>query len=160
VEELEQVYEAALRAIRCGEAAAVATVLETHGSTPREASAKMLIYADGHTVSTVGGGPLEAQVIREAQAALSAGLSREFEYRATAGQHGAYHLLQDQDFLQAILENREPMVTGVEGCKTVEVFTAIYRSQRDRQPVRFPLNAELESDELDGPRSDRSNDSF
>jgi UDP-N-acetyl-2-amino-2-deoxyglucuronate dehydrogenase len=57
-----------------------------------------------------------------------------------------YHLLQDQDFLQAILEDREPLVTGIEGRKTVELFTAIYRSQRDRQPVRFPLDAELGSD--------------
>ncbi len=89
MEELERVYEAALEAIRCGEAAAVATVLETRGSTPREAGAKMLVCADGRTVGTVGGGPLEAQVIQEAQAALSAGLSREFEYQATAGQRGA-----------------------------------------------------------------------
>jgi predicted dehydrogenase len=57
-----------------------------------------------------------------------------------------YHLLQDQDFLQAILNDREPMVTGVEGRRTVELFTAIYRSQRDRQPIRFPLDAELGSD--------------
>ena len=31
------------------------------------------------------------------------------------------------------------MVTGEEGRKTVEIFTAIYRSQRDGRPVRFPL---------------------
>lgn len=89
MEELEQVYEAALEAIRRGEAAAVATVLEARGSTPRKAGAKMLVYADGRTVGTVGGGPLEAQVSQEAQAALSAGLSRESEYQATAEQHGA-----------------------------------------------------------------------
>jgi UDP-N-acetyl-2-amino-2-deoxyglucuronate dehydrogenase len=71
-----------------------------------------------------------------------------------------YHLLQDQDFLQAILEDREPMVTGVEGRRTVEVFTAIYRSQRDRQPVRFPLDAELGSNQSDGQRSNRSTDSY
>ena len=50
-----------------------------------------------------------------------------------------YHLLQGQEFLQAILEDREPAVTGVEGRKTVELFTAIYRSQRDGRPVKFPL---------------------
>jgi predicted dehydrogenase len=53
-----------------------------------------------------------------------------------------YHLLQDGDFLQAILENRAPMVSGEEGRKTVELFTAIYRSQREGRPVRFPLEAE------------------
>jgi xanthine dehydrogenase accessory factor len=89
VEEIEQVYATALEAIRRGEGAAVATVLEAHGSTPREAGAKMLVYADGRTVGTVGGGPLEAQVIQEAQAALSAGVSREFEYRATREQVSA-----------------------------------------------------------------------
>ena len=53
-----------------------------------------------------------------------------------------YHLLQDQDFLQAVLAGREPAVTGREGRKTVEIFTAIYRSQRDHAPVRFPVAAE------------------
>ena len=51
-----------------------------------------------------------------------------------------YHRLQDQDFLRAVLEDRDPMVTGVEGRKTVEMFTAVYRSQRDGRPVRFPLD--------------------
>lgn len=50
-----------------------------------------------------------------------------------------YHALQIQDFLQAILENRDPMVTGEAGRVVVEMFTAIYQSNRERRPVRFPL---------------------
>ena len=61
-----------------------------------------------------------------------------------------YHQLQIQDFLQAILEDREPMITGREGRKTVEILTAIYRSQRDRKPVRFPLEAKPGSEQFDG----------
>jgi predicted dehydrogenase len=61
-----------------------------------------------------------------------------------------YHRLQDQDFLQAILQDREPTVTGIEGRKAVELFTAIYRSQRDRRPVTFPLDAAQGSQEFDG----------
>ena len=53
-----------------------------------------------------------------------------------------YHKLQIQDFLRSILEDRAPMVTGEEGRKTVEIFTAIYRAQRDQRPVKFPLMAE------------------
>ena len=64
-----------------------------------------------------------------------------------------YHRLQDQDFLRAIVEDRDPMVTGVEGRKTVEIFTAIYRSQRDRQPVKFPLDAERGSEQFDGRKN-------
>ncbi len=61
-----------------------------------------------------------------------------------------YHKLQIQDFLQAILQDREPLVTGREGRKLVETFTAVYRSQRDRQPVRFPLDAVQGSEKFDG----------
>jgi predicted dehydrogenase len=61
-----------------------------------------------------------------------------------------YHKLQIQDFLQAIIEDREPAVTGREGRKHVELFTAIYRSQRDRRPVRFPLDAFEGSEQFDG----------
>ncbi|MBN2469544.1 MAG: Gfo/Idh/MocA family oxidoreductase, partial [Anaerolineae bacterium] len=53
-----------------------------------------------------------------------------------------YIMLQDRDFVQAILEDRQPAVTGEDGRVTVEMFTAIYRSQRDRGPVTFPVDAE------------------
>ena len=61
-----------------------------------------------------------------------------------------YHRLQVQDFLQSILEGREPAVNGREGRKHVELFTAIYRSQRDGRPVKFPLAAEAGSEAFDG----------
>lgn len=66
------------------------------------------------------------------------------EDRTTFGQIDAasyYHCLQDEDFLDAIIAGRSPAITGEEGRKTVELFTAIYRSQRDHAPVRFPLEA-------------------
>jgi UDP-N-acetyl-2-amino-2-deoxyglucuronate dehydrogenase len=53
-----------------------------------------------------------------------------------------FHHLQIQDFLHAIIERRQPSVTGADGRRTVELFTAIYRATRDRKPVRFPLIAE------------------
>jgi UDP-N-acetyl-2-amino-2-deoxyglucuronate dehydrogenase len=61
-----------------------------------------------------------------------------------------YHKLQVKDFLCSILEGREPAVNGHEGRKHVEIFTAIYRSQRDGHPVRFPLDALDGSQEFDG----------
>jgi UDP-N-acetyl-2-amino-2-deoxyglucuronate dehydrogenase len=61
-----------------------------------------------------------------------------------------YHKLQIQEFLQAILEDRQPAITGSEGRKHVEIFTAIYRSQRDRRPVKFPVGATLGSHDFDG----------
>jgi len=67
-----------------------------------------------------------------------------------------YHMLQDRDFLQAILEDRAPLVTGQEGRVSVEIFTAIYRSQRDRKPIAFPVDAEEGSEDFDGRLSARA----
>jgi predicted dehydrogenase len=39
-----------------------------------------------------------------------------------------YHALQIQDFLQSIIEDRAPMVTGDDGRRVVELFQAIYQS--------------------------------
>ena len=50
-----------------------------------------------------------------------------------------YHSLQLADFLDAIRAGRAPLITLQDGRRTVELFQAIYRSQRQRQPVRFPL---------------------
>jgi predicted dehydrogenase len=53
-----------------------------------------------------------------------------------------YMQYQIEDYLEAIGENREPLVTGEDGRRTVELFTAIYRSSRDNAPVKFPLTPE------------------
>lgn len=65
---------------------------------------------------------------------------REFFNRVDATEY--YHRLQIQDFLRAVLEGREPAVTGEDGRATVEIFEAIYRSQRTGEIIRFPLEAE------------------
>lgn len=56
---------------------------------------------------------------------------------------------QIEDFLQAIENNVDPLVTGMDGRRTVELFTAIYRSTRDNKPVKFPLKPENKED-MDG----------
>jgi UDP-N-acetyl-2-amino-2-deoxyglucuronate dehydrogenase len=61
-----------------------------------------------------------------------------------------YHKLQIEDFLTAIIEGRSPLVTGEEGRKTVEIFTALYRSQRDGKPVKFPVKPEHDRQDFYG----------
>ena len=53
-----------------------------------------------------------------------------------------FHRLQIQDFLRAIIAGKTPSITGDDGRRTVELFTAIYRATRDGKPVRLPLVAE------------------
>lgn len=61
----------------------------------------------------------------------------DYEYRTEA--KPSYHAIQIRDFLQAILERREPLVSGEEGRKSVELTTAIYRSARTGESVGFPV---------------------
>ncbi len=60
-----------------------------------------------------------------------------------------FHQLQIEDFIQAVIHDKRPLVTGEDGRVTVEIFTAIYRSTRDRRPVAFPVQPEF-GDDFDG----------
>jgi len=51
------------------------------------------------------------------------------------------HRRQIADFIQAVQEDRPPLVTGQEGRRPLEIVLAIYESARTGQPVRFPLPA-------------------
>jgi predicted dehydrogenase len=44
-----------------------------------------------------------------------------------------------RDFAKAIIENREPVVNGVEGRRVLEVIMAVYESARSNNVVKFPL---------------------
>lgn len=65
-----------------------------------------------------------------------------------------YMECQIRDFMDAVRKNSDPLVTGEDGRKTVELFTGIYRSNRDNQPVRFPLHPETGRKDFDGRKVD------
>jgi xanthine/CO dehydrogenase XdhC/CoxF family maturation factor len=65
------VLEAALTAQKEGRPAALATVVETHGSVPRQAGSKMLIWPDGRIVGTIGGGQRKHADQRQAALAMA-----------------------------------------------------------------------------------------
>lgn len=56
-----------------GTAAAMCTIIETSGSTPRKAGSKMIVRGDAKTFGSVGGGKLELQVIEDAMKAIESG---------------------------------------------------------------------------------------
>lgn len=58
-------YSQVLDAIQQEQAAYLATVTATSGSTPQKPGAKMLIYADGKSSGTVGGGDVERKLIED-----------------------------------------------------------------------------------------------
>ena len=67
---MREVTEALLDLLQSGREGALATVIETTGSTPQVAGARLLLAADGRRVGTVGGGAIEQRVL-EALAELT-----------------------------------------------------------------------------------------
>ncbi len=61
------------------------------------------------------------------------------EDREKFGSVERYHKLQVEDFLQAVIEEREPLVTGEDGRAVVEMITAVYESNRLGKPIKFPV---------------------
>lgn len=76
---MEQLLQAQLDAQRAGEIYAVVTIAEASGSVPRT-SGKMLVFADGRSIGTVGGGPAERRAKADAMAAMDAGKNALLRY--------------------------------------------------------------------------------
>jgi xanthine dehydrogenase accessory factor len=66
-----------------GKSAAVATIIGTKGSTPREVGAKMLIQEDGKIHGTIGGGCIEAEVWQEAMKIIKEATPRTVHFDLT-----------------------------------------------------------------------------
>jgi xanthine dehydrogenase accessory factor len=62
----DSIYHQVKEFLDKGETVAVATIVSTRGSTPREVGAKMVVTAWGEILGTIGGGCGEADVRREA----------------------------------------------------------------------------------------------
>jgi xanthine dehydrogenase accessory factor len=66
-----EVFAAVADALERGEAAALVTIVSTTGSTPQRVGAKMLVFADGRMVGTIGGGCYENDAFWKAREAIT-----------------------------------------------------------------------------------------
>src|SRR2546425_9459034 len=66
-----EVFAAVAEALERGEAAALVTIVAARGSTPQRVGAKMLVFADGRTVGTIGGGCYENDAFGKARVAIA-----------------------------------------------------------------------------------------
>jgi xanthine dehydrogenase accessory factor len=68
----QEVFAALSEAMARGEEVALVTIVGSTGSTPQRVGAKMLVYADGRTVGTIGGGCYENDAFWKAREAIKA----------------------------------------------------------------------------------------
>ncbi len=103
---MADIYQEIVRIRAEGGEAALATIVSATGSTPREKGAKMLVKADGSILGTIGGGSLEAQVIKEAIKAIGEGKPRQLHFSLTAKEVEAEGMLcggEAEVFIEPIL---------------------------------------------------------
>lgn len=73
-------YAELLRLKRSGRAGGLATIVESSGSSPRKAGAKLLLRDDGSLLGSVGGGRLEEETLQAARQALAEGRPRTLPF--------------------------------------------------------------------------------
>lgn len=79
----EKILKAVYEALGKNESLALVTLTEVKGSTPRDAGSIMAVYSDGSILGSIGGGPMEYEVIKEALDAINKGESKEFNHALT-----------------------------------------------------------------------------
>ncbi|MBI5640880.1 MAG: XdhC family protein [Nitrospirae bacterium] len=82
-----EIYEELLRLKKDGRSSAVATIVQSVGSSPQKQGAKMLIRDDGSTLGTLGGGCIDAEIIQTALMAMKDGLPMTVPFELTE-RHG------------------------------------------------------------------------
>lgn len=87
------IFREALKAQEEGKPFGLITVIKAEGSVPRHDAAKMIVFADGSALGTVGGGLVEKKAIEEAVAAIKEGKCRLISYTLNKSKPGGLPML-------------------------------------------------------------------
>jgi xanthine dehydrogenase accessory factor len=79
----QEVFSALADALEQGEEVALVTIVASTGSTPQRVGAKMLVYADGRTVGTIGGGCYENDAFWKARETIKSRRPLNVKYELT-----------------------------------------------------------------------------
>lgn len=108
-------YDKVSELIRSHPKLALATVVQTKGSTPREFGAKMVVFPDGKSYGTLGGGKLEHLVIQDAKEAIRRGESLLKDYSLLEEDKGGIDAMCGGDakvFIEVIKRNCRLLILG------------------------------------------------
>ncbi len=86
---MNDIYIELAKAIQEERQVCLCVLVETSGSVPLPAGGKMLVFADGQMMGSVGGGLIESRVIDEAFEAMKTGQTKLLEYSMEANVEGS-----------------------------------------------------------------------
>ncbi len=85
---MDKISQALVDALQNNKPVALATVVKTRGASPRNVGAKMLVFADGSIVGSVGGGEMELRIITTAKQVLNDGQPRYMDMTLSNDKRG------------------------------------------------------------------------
>jgi xanthine dehydrogenase accessory factor len=141
------IYEEILRLNTEGGSAALATIISTEGSTPRETGAKMLVRENGTISGTIGGGSLEGQVIKEALKVIRDDRPRTFHYDLTGKEADSIGMICG-GIMDVYIEPIVPSPTAfLFGCGHISVIVSKIGAMAGFQVVAVDDRAEFACEE-------------
>ncbi len=111
---MKSIYKALAEIEENGQITALATIVRSHGSTPRHGTSKMLIYANGDYLGTVGGGELERRVHTAALESMQNGEAQYLSYTMNDPKKGDAGICGGtvEVFVEPILPNPTLLLIG------------------------------------------------
>jgi xanthine dehydrogenase accessory factor len=146
---MPDIYQEILNLRARGECGALATVVDSGGSSPRKPGAKMLIKVDGSFVGTVGGGLMEHHVCEKARQVIRSGQSSMLHFDLSGEQENPTGICGGwvDVFVEPIAPPESLFVLGAGhiGAATATIgkmlgfHTVVIDPRNDlNNPVRFP----------------------
>lgn len=136
-----------------GRGAALATVVETWGSAPRQAGSQLAISGDGQIMGSVSGGCVEGAVVTEALEALADGMPRLLTFGVSDETAFAVGLACGGTIRILV----EPIGTGV-GALPAPMLTDLVAARAARTGLAYAINLDGWSRGLIAPGTDAAAD--
>jgi xanthine dehydrogenase accessory factor len=110
--EVKRLYQEILKLLTQGEKAVLATVIQQSGSAPRKGGAQMVIREDGSFAGSIGGGRLEADVLKEARTVAEQGTMKILAFHLTGTEVAETEMICGGD-VEVFLEPLLPKLTDL-----------------------------------------------
>ena len=117
---------------------AIATVEGTTNVYPQNLEETLYLFGENGTVKLGGKSTNNIDVWNFADETEADGKNKGLE-EATSNVYGSGHTSLFADMMDAIEKDRKPYVDAQAGRNALELVLAIYKSQKEGMPVRFPL---------------------
>ena len=117
---------------------AVGTIVGTVNVYPENHDATLSIFGDTGTV-VIGGNHIDTVKTWQIEGELDPHHKENNKLQEKNVVRQGHSALYN-DFIDAIINNREPLINGEESKKSVDIVLGIYQSAKTCKPVTFPVN--------------------